>query len=163
VTGWGCSSWTFGSGSCRCRSLSWSVTVVQVAERNHRARSKGVEHVDVEDNSCLKHVKRMSTQSSPTCYANYRRIFCPTSRSELLCVRELRGSTRDTDLYWFRYEVPYVQWRLLLLRACARVYRVLMSLLRVGSKLWDAKMANRSPLPSLYSLAVGFHMEYQSI
>jgi hypothetical protein len=98
-SGWGCSSWTFSLGSCRCRSLSWSVTVVQVAERNHRARSKGVAHVDVEDNSCLKHVKRMSTQSSPTCYANYHRIFCPTSRSELLCVRETRGVAHGTQIY----------------------------------------------------------------
>jgi hypothetical protein len=33
------------------------------------------------------------------------------------------GNTQDTDLYWYRYRVPYVEWRVDVLSSMLKDYR----------------------------------------
>jgi hypothetical protein len=64
------------------------------------------------------------------------------------------------DLYWFRYEVPYVEWRMFFIYCIIRVYRALMGLSMVTS--YECRIFEWVNI-FLYSLGVRLQMGCQII
>jgi hypothetical protein len=64
------------------------------------------------------------------------------------------------DLYWFRYKVPYVEWRMFFIYCIIRVYRALMGLSMVTS--YECRIFEWVNI-FLYSLGVRLQMGCQII